>query len=221
MDAVTYGGHSERWALALGGAALVLWGAERFATGRRPGGSLLATAGAGLLWRARANGTRARLAGKRGTVVEQAVSINRPPEELYGFWRDLEQLPRVIPQLRSVRTLEGRRSQWIANGPGRRIAWTAEIINDIPDQLIAWRTLDGSSVACAGSVHFEPGPPGRGTTVRVKLQYDLPGGRLGAAAAWAFGDAPGQVVREGLRRFKQLMEASEIATTDGQPRGAR
>jgi uncharacterized membrane protein len=221
MHPVTYGGQPRRWVSVLGAAALAAWGAGRLAKGRRPTGTLLAAAGGGLLWHARANGTRSRLGGARGTVVEQAVSINRPPRELYEFWRDLEQLPRVIPQLRAVRTLDGRRSQWVANGRGRYTIWTAEIINDIPHRLIAWRTLDGSKVACAGSVRFESGSPGRGTTVRVKFQYDLPAGRLGAAVARAFGDAPEQVVREGLRRFKQLMETGEIATTDGQPRGVR
>jgi uncharacterized membrane protein len=87
--------------------------------------------------------------------------------------------------------------------------------------LLAWRTTERSPVACAGSVHFQAGPRGRGTVVRIKLQYDPPAGKVGAALAWAFGASPAQVIREGLRRFKQLMETGEIPTTEGQPRGAR
>jgi uncharacterized membrane protein len=128
----------------------------------------------------------------------------------------------VMPQLASVEIVGHRRSHWIANGPaGWRTEWYADIINEIPNQLLAWRTVEGSELVSAGSVHFEHGPVGRGTVVRVKLQYDPPGGRLGAAFAWAFGDDPSHVIREGLRRFKQLMETGEIPTTEGQPRGCR
>jgi uncharacterized membrane protein len=215
--------HPEQWASAIGGAALMVWGANRLANRGEPLAALLATtAGAGLIWRARPDETRVRLAGARGTIVEEAVGINRSPHELYAFWRDLEHLPTVIPALRSVRILDGRRSQWVAARPaGWRSKWTAEIINDVPNELIAWRTIRGADVVSAGSVHFEPGLPSRGTIVRVKLQYDPPAGKLGAAVAWALGDSPARVIREGLRRFKQLMETGEIATTAGQPRGGR
>ena len=211
-----------RWASALGGAALVLWGARKLSRERHPVGALLATTGAGLIWRSTRSDTRTRLGGTRGIVVEESVAINRAPADLYEFWSDLERLPTIMPQLASVKTVGYRRSHWVANGPARsRPDWYADIINDIPGELIAWRTVDGSEVASAGSVRFEPGPVGRGTVVRVKLQYDPPGGKLGAAFAWAFGDEPSQVVREGLRRFKQLTETGEIPTTAGQPRGRR
>jgi uncharacterized membrane protein len=211
-----------RWATAIGGAALVVWGAKKLASERHPVGALMATTGAGLIWRSTRTDTRVRLAGARGTHVEESCAINRQAEELYEFWRNLEQLPRVMPELSSVRMVDPRRSHWVARGPaGWRTEWYADIINDIPNELIAWRTSEGSSVVSAGSVHFEPGPVGRGTVVRVKLQYDPPGGKLGAAFAWAFGDEPSQVIREGLRRFKQLMETGEIPTIEGQPRGRR
>jgi uncharacterized membrane protein len=209
-----------RWATAVGGAALVVWGANKLSKDRHPAGALLAMTGAGFILRSVSSDTRTRLAGARGTIVEQSFAINCPAPELYGFWANLEQLPRVMPELVSVTMLDHRRSHWIARGPlGRHTEWYADIINDIPNELIAWRTVEGSSLVSAGSIHFEPGTVGRGTTVRVKLQYDPPGGKLGAALAWAFGDSPSQVLREGLRRFKQLMETGEIPTTDGQPRG--
>jgi uncharacterized membrane protein len=212
----------ERWATAVGGAALLVWGASRLSKDRRPAGAVLAMTGAGFLLRSARGDTRSRLGGARGTVVEQSVSINRPAPELYDFWADLEQLPRVMPELLSVSMLDHRRSRWVARGPvGWRTEWYADIINEIPDELIAWRTIEGSELVSAGSIHFEPGAVGRGTTVRVRLQYDPPGGKLGAALAWAFGGSPSQVLREGLRRLKQLMETGEIPTTDGQPRGKR
>lgn len=214
--------HPERWLSALGGAALVVWGAKKLSSERHPLGAMMAATGAGLILRSTRGDTRARLAGTRGTIVEESTAINRPPDELYQFWRTLELLPMVMPELASVKTVGHRRSHWVAKGPARwRIEWYADIINDIPGKLIAWRTIEGSAVASAGSVHFEAGSPGRGTLVRIKLQYDPPAGRFGAAIAWASAGDPLRVIREGLRRFKQLMETGEIPTTDGQPRGAR
>jgi uncharacterized membrane protein len=211
-----------RWAAAIGGAALVVWGAKKLAAERHPVGAVLATTGAGLIWRSAQSDARERLGGARGTVVEESCAINRSPDELYDFWRRLEQLPRVMPELISVRMIDHRRSHWVACAPlGWQAEWHADIINDIPGELIAWRTTEGSAVASAGSIHFDAAAPGRGTTVRLRLQYDPPAGRLGAAFAWAFGDDPGSVLHEGLRRFKQLMETGEIPTTEGQPRGAR
>jgi uncharacterized membrane protein len=213
----------DRLATALGGAALVVWGARKLAAERHPVGALMATTGAGLIWRStRSDDTRARLSGSRGTRVEESFAINRAPEDLYEFWRSLELLPLIVPQLESVEAVGARRSHWVAKGPARwKTEWYADIINDIPNERIAWRTIDGSDLVCAGSIHFEPRPPGRGTVVRVKFQYDPPGGKLGAAIAWAFGDDPAAAIREGLRRFKQLMETGEMPTIEGQPRGSR
>ena len=213
----------DRLATALGGAALVVWGARKLTAERHAMGAALATTGAGLIWRStRSDNTRVRLSGSRGTHVEESFAINRSPQDLYEFWRTLELLPLVMPQLQSVEAVGRRRSHWVAKGPARwPIEWYADIINEIPNELIAWRTIEGSDLVCAGSIHFDAGPPGRGTMVRVKLQYDPPGGTLGAAVAWAFGGDPSTVIREGLRRFKQLMETGEIPTTEGQPRGSR
>jgi uncharacterized membrane protein len=183
---------------------------------------MIATTGAGLLWRASRETTASRLVGERGIIVEQSVAINRPPEDLFAFWRQLEQLPSVIPELKSVRQIDHRRSEWLAAGiGGRTIGWQAEIINEIPNALIAWRTIGGSDLESQGSIHFDARDHDRGTVVRIKLQYDPPAGVVGAAAAWLTGESPNLVLREGLRRFKQLMETGEIPTTEHQPRGAR
>src|SRR5581483_1856951 len=228
----------ERWASALGGAAIAAYGIKPL-TDRSPAGAALAAAGTALIvrgatghcpmyWAAginTANGhddTREHLAGARGVNVEEAVTINRTAAELYRVWRDFEQLPRFMAYLESGRQLDQRRSHWIAKGPaGRHVEWDAEIINEIPDELIGWRTLDGADVISAGSVRFVPAPGGRGTQVRVRMQYDPPGGKVGAAVAWIFGKEPSQTVLEDLRHFKQLMEAGEIPTTAGQPRGGK
>lgn len=112
--------HPERWTSAVGGAALLVWGARRLAQERHPFGAVLATTGAGLLWRStratRRDNTRTGLGGARGTIVEESVAINRSPVELYGFWRDLERLPVVMPELSSVRMVDHRRSHWVARG---------------------------------------------------------------------------------------------------------
>jgi uncharacterized membrane protein len=203
MAATTEDRRVERWAPAIGSAALVL--------------------GAGLVWRVTRDRKRDQSSpNPNGRIVEESVAINRSAEELYRVWRDLRRLPGVIPQLRSVEVLDERHSRWIAEGPGgRRFKWTAEIVDDVPNQLIAWRTVDRSDIVSAGFVQFKPAPGKRGTELRANFRCEVPGGPFGSAVAWAFGDEPAQVVREGLRRFKQLMEAGEIATTDGQPRGAQ
>jgi uncharacterized membrane protein len=155
---------------------------------------------------------------QQGQRAEASVTINRVPADLYRFWRDFQNLPRFMPQLKSVRVDTARHSHWVAQGPtGTIVAWDAEIINDQPDALIAWRSLAGADVDQTGSVRFEAAPGGRGTFVRVCMAYHPPGGALGTAVATLFGEEPGQHMQEGLRRFKQLMEAGEMATTAGQP----
>ena len=106
--------------------------------------------------------------------------------------------------------LDGRRSRWVAKGPlGTRVEWDAEIHNEIPDELIAWRSLPGSDIDQAGSVHFMPGHGGT-TEVRVVLRYAAPAGKVGEAIGHLLGEDPGQQIADDLRRFKQVMEAGEV-----------
>jgi uncharacterized membrane protein len=226
----------ERWASAIGGAALTAFGIKQLKD-RSPAGAALTAAGSALMYRGAtgycpvyaaagittaddSDGTRAALAGSRGVHVEEVVTINAPADQLFRFWRNFEQLPRFMDHLVSVRQLDDRRSHWVAKAPGRRtVEWDAEIVNEIPSELIGWRTLERADVVSAGSVRFTPAFGGRGTEVHVRLQYDPPAGRIGASVAWLVGHEPSQVIREDLRRFKQLMETGEVATTKGQPRG--
>jgi hypothetical protein len=139
---------------------------------------------------------------------------------LYQFWRNFENLPKFMHHLESVQNTGDNRSHWVARGPlGTRVAWDAEVITERPNELIGWRSLEGSQADTAGSVHFTPAPGDRGTEVRVVMKYNPPLGKVGAAIAWLFAQEPGQQVADDLRRLKQLMETGEIPTTAGQPTG--
>ena len=161
----------------------------------------------------RGNGdTRVALAGDRGVHVRESIRLELPIAEVYRFWRALENLPRFMTHLERVTDLGGGRSHWVAKGPvGRRVEWDAEIINEVENSVIGWRSLPGAAVATAGSVNFDTVRNGRSTQVSVHLQYAPPAGRVGALLASAFGREPSQTIREDLRRVKQLLEAGEIA----------
>jgi uncharacterized membrane protein len=219
----------ERWGSVAAGTALTLYGLSR----RRPGGVVLAIFG-GLLIRRGARGqcdiyealdlntastssdTRRALSGKAGSHVEEAVTVNRPAAELYHFWRSLENLPSFMQHLESVEVISETLSRWRAKGPGGAIVqWNAEIINDVPNSLIAWRSLEGSDVTSAGSVHFDNAGDDRGTRIRVRLQYSPPGGKIGTAVMRLLGRDAATEIREDLRRFKQLADAGEVANDRG------
>jgi uncharacterized membrane protein len=167
-----------------------------------------------------ADRTASVMPARAGVKVEHSITINRPAAELYRFWRNFAVLPQFMEHLKEVRDTDGQKSHWVARGPlGVSVEWDAEIIEDRPNEVISWRSLSGSDVDTAGSVHFTPAPGGRGTEVRVSLKYDPPAGKAGAMVARLFGEAPEQQIEGDLCRFKQLMEAGEIPRTTGQPRG--
>ena len=223
----------ERWASIAAGTALAIYGLSRLkSTGwlyAGIGGLLLrrgVTAhcdlyeAVGINTAGTAKDTRAALRGPRGVNVLESVTINQPIATLYRFWRNLENLPQFMRHLESVEKITDTISHWRAKGPaGVVVAWDAEIYNEIPNKLIAWRSLEGADVVSAGSVNFDEAGPGRGTRVTVHLQYSPPGGKLGAAVARLFGRDAETEIREDLRRFKQLIEAGEVPSTSGQPRG--
>jgi len=215
----------ERWTSLAAGAAMAAYGLSK----RRGTGWMLAALGGMLLQRGYSghcnvyqamgvntagdrSDTRRALGGSAGVVVDESVTINRPIEELYHFWRNLENLPRFMRHLESVERVTDTLSRWRAKGPaGTSVEWNAEIINEVRNQLIGWKSIEGSDVVSAGSVNFDEAGAGRGTRVRVRLQYSPPGGRLGAAFAKLFGRDAATEIREDLRRFKQLVETGEIA----------
>ena len=142
--------------------------------------------------------------------VRRRITVNRPADALYRFWRDFANAPRFMERVEAVQPSGERRTHWRARGPaGMPVEWDAEVTEDRPNELIAWRTLDGAPLPHSGAVRFEPAPAGRGTVVTVELEYS-PSGALAATAAKLAGYAPEQQVQEDLRRFKQLMETGLV-----------
>lgn len=216
---------TERWLSSIGGGALAALGVLRGSWS----GLGLATTGAYLIYRGisgycplyGALRIEATPTGD-GMRVEQVYTIDRPASELYEFWRHFENLPRFMRHLRSVEAIDERRSRWVAAAPaGTSVEWEAEVIEDRPHELIAWRSLPGSPIEHRGEVRFESPLDGSGTVVRVAMEYKPPLGAPGAVVARLFGEEPRQQVQEDLRRFKRLMETGEIPTTEGQPQGQR
>ncbi len=160
-------------------------------------------------------GSSASDRSKGRTRVSRVTLINRPPEELYRYWRDFRNLPRFMNNLESVEVTGDRRSHWKARIPGGvTVEWNAEIVKDEPNSRISWCSLPGSDVDNAGTVRFERAPGDRGTFVRVELDYAAPGGPVGSAAAKLFGAEPGQQIEGALRAFKQIIETGEVVKSD-------
>jgi uncharacterized membrane protein len=156
----------------------------------------------------------------RTVEVRKSIQINCSPAAVYKFWRDFQNLPKFMSNVESVETLSDKRSHWCVVGPaGKRIEWDAEITDEQEHRLIAWRSLEGAQIENHGSVRFETAPGGRGTYVKVHLQYNPPGGIFGARVAQLFGREPRQQIHEDLHHLKQIMETGEIITTKGQPAG--
>ena len=158
---------------------------------------------------ARASATRPAALRPRGIRIRKTITIDRPRDEVYRFWRNFENLPRFMQHLERVRVLDARRSRWIARAPvGESVEWTAELLEDHPNELIVWRSVDGAAVPNTGSVQFTPA--NGGTAVLVELRYQPPGGRLAALVAKLFGDEPESQVGSDLRRLKQVLELGEV-----------
>lgn len=215
---------------AAGGTLLALYGLRR----RSGPGALAAAAGGALVYSAasdfrtirgirenRLGGDGIRLLRSRPIRIQRSVTVNRPREEVFGFWRNLENLPQFMRHLENVRSLDDRRSRWVARLPGgvSRLEWEAEITQERPGELIAWRSLPDSEVLTTGVVRFEDAPGDRGTRVHVSLDYSPPAGAIGEAVARLLNPVNRRMIREDMRRFKSLLEAGEIPTTEGQPSG--
>jgi uncharacterized membrane protein len=223
---------TERWVSNLAGGGLAVWGLKQ--GGWK--GCALAMLGGGLIYRglkghcqlyqvlgintANGKGRAASVKHGEGIRIEKSVTINQSPEELYRFWRNFENLPRFMNHLESVRVLDNDLSHWVVKAPaGMNVEWDAQIINEKENEMIAWRSLEGATIPNAGSVHFKAAPEGRGTILKVEINYDAPGGSVTAAIARLFGEEPGQQVQEDLRRLKQILETGEAAVAEAQPSG--
>jgi uncharacterized membrane protein len=214
----------ERLATALGGGALIGAGLAR------PTPAHFALAGLGSMLVARAAVGHSYLYDQIGfstadpesqaVEIVQSVTVMRPREEVYAFWRDLENLPRFMAHIASVETLSEGRSRWVAAGPGLApdLEWEAEIVQENPGRVLAWQSLPESDIDHSGHVRFIDAPHG-GTEVHARIAYRPPAGTVGAAVARALDPILGQLIKEDIRRFKHLAEAGEIPTIDGQSSG--
>jgi uncharacterized membrane protein len=147
-----------------------------------------------------------------GVKIEQITTIAKPPEELYQFWRNPENLPQVMIHIQSVVRTGPEHSHWVAKGPaGTTIEWDAEVIHDEPNALIAWQSLPDSLIRQAGSVNFKELEAGRGTEVKLTVEYRPAGGPIGAGITYLLGQDPRRQIAEELQRFKQLMESGELS----------
>jgi uncharacterized membrane protein len=223
QNKVNVGGY-ERYASAVGGGALALYGLSR----KSVPGLLLAGLGGALLYRGTTghckaygalgidtakgkSGSAKGLLGGRGTRVVKSITINRPRAELFDFWRNFDNLPRVISHLASVTVTNDKRSHWKAKAPaGMSVEWDAEILRERENRLIAWRSLEGADVENAGTVRFERMPQQQ-TQIVVAIEYIPPGGVLGVGVAKLFGEDPERQLEEDLNRFKEMVERGEVA----------
>jgi len=223
----------EGWLSGLSGVVLTAYGLWR----RNWSGLALLLSGGGLIYRgvsrhsflyqvlgintARSQDlSRANALEEKAIKVEHAVTINRSPQEVFQSWRHLEQLPEITPHLQEVEIQDTLHSHWMTQAPaGIPVEWEAEIVAELENEYIAWRSLPGSTISHEGFVSFVPAPGGRGTEVKAVLKYRPPAGRAGDLLAKLSGMSPDRQVRESLRNFKALMEAGELPTISKQPQG--
>jgi uncharacterized membrane protein len=217
-------GELERYGSIVGGAALAAIGLSR----RNLPGLLLAALGGVFVARgvaghcrvyesigvSTASSCRPGVPDHTGLRFEKTIFIARPPDELFHFWRNLENLPEFMEHIDSVRILDDIHSHWVAMGPGGRLLeWDAEIVNARPGEMISWQTLPGADVQSAGTVRFTPADGG--TLLRVVLEFHPPGGLLGARIARFLGrDPAGQLSRD-LDRLKEIMETGPVPNAAG------
>jgi uncharacterized membrane protein len=215
-----------RAGMAIGGGLLALLGLSR----RSLGGLLMAAVGGGLLYAGTKehpawnqvrdmlgmqseNGPQPALSHKQGIRVDKTVFIDRPRSEVYKYWRRLENLPHFMQHLESVDVWGDKFSHWVVKAPvGARVEWDAEIINEVENELIGWRSLPGAMVANAGSVRFTDGPNGNGTQVSVSLKYDPPAGRIGAIVTKLLGEDPDRQVAQDLQNLRTILEGIPMGT---------
>jgi uncharacterized membrane protein len=148
-------------------------------------------------------------------VFTRAITVNRSQQEVYQFWRNLQNLPRFMLHLETIHIRDNRRSRWTARGPsGARLEWEVELTADRPNQLISWRSLEGSQIESAGTVRFRPAPGGRGTEIVLVLEFIPPPGSLGVTLTQLLGEEPSRKAASDLRRFKQVVETGEVLHSD-------
>jgi uncharacterized membrane protein len=201
-----------RWGALIGGGAIALLGLSR----RSKAGIAVAASGGVLAFLGSRAGAR-----QREIIARSSMQVNCSLEEAYRFWRNFENLPQFMRHLENV-SVNGNQSTWTAIGPlGTRIRWTAEIVTDRANEMIAWRSLPDSDINVDGIVKFSTAAGNRGTLITPIITYMPPAGAVGHALAKLLSKDPGFLMRQDLRRLKALMEAGEIPTVEGQTHGPR
>lgn len=211
----------ERWISTVGGTGMVIYGLKT----RGLLGLALGAIGGALIYRGvsghcpgysamginPAADDHSRASLDHGIKIEESIFVAADPVTLFQYWRELSNLPRVMRHLKSVSEMGDKRSHWVARGPmDTDVEWDAEIINEHENELIAWRSLPGSTVANAGSVRFTKDQTGAGTTIKVSLLYHPPAGRLGNWISSMLGEDPSEQIARDLRRFKLMAEAGSL-----------
>jgi len=162
--------------------------------------------------------TRAKESGRGGedAVIGRTVTVNRPREEIYAFWRDFSNLAGVMENVERIDVIDDLRSHWVVKAPaGKTVEWDAVVMDDEPGRLIAWQSVEGADVKSSGRIEFLDAPPGRGTMVRATFSYDPPAGWLGEWIAKIFQREPNVQARRDLRRLKQFLETGEVTSSAG------
>jgi len=218
-------GSTERIVSAAAGLALMYFGLRKFSMP----GLLVGAAGAALLERGASgycpvNNLAQRDVAKKpveSSEITKSLTINRPRAEIYQYWRKLENLPNFMQHLESVTEIDERRSHWVAPVPGGvgKISWDAEVVEEIENEKLSWRSVPNAAVDNSGEVLFKDAPGNQGTEIYVIIKYLPPAGAIGTAIAKVFNPAFKQMVKEDLRRFKRLMETGEIPVSEAQPSG--
>jgi len=230
-------GQMERIASVIAGGALAIYGIRQGLTRHSLPGAALALTGGALIRRGFTGycdvyrmlgvnshttppGANATIPYQQGVRVDRSITINASREDVYRFWRNLDNLPRFMRHVRSVKTIDNTHSHWTVEGPaGQKLEWDAEIINEVPNELLAWKSLPGASINNTGSVRFEHATAGRGTRISISLQYEPPAGQVSVFLAKLFGRDADTEVEQELQRLKSIIEAGEVPTSDGQPTG--
>lgn len=147
------------------------------------------------------------------SVSASVVTIAKPAQTLYEFWRDFSNLPQIMENIERIDVADRMRSTWVVKAPGdRTVQWEAVVTEDQPGKLIAWESVEGAEIRNSGRVEFHD-VKGRGTVVRAVIAYDPPGGAIAKLIAKLFQREPALQSRRDLRRFKQYMETGEISTS--------
>lgn len=154
--------------------------------------------------------------------IEFSVTIGRSIEEVFAFWRNLENFSYFMKDLKDVRMIDSTRSHWTLElESGLQIEWETEIIAELPGRMISWHSLKGSQVKIEGTVSFLKAPADLGTMVLLSLSYKIPGGRLTEIVTRMTGEDPKTLILTNLRRLKSYLETGEVPTTKGQPSGRK